>query len=357
MITHRSNNFDFIRLVAALAVMFSHQFALLGLPEPLVLHYQTLGGFAVLVFFSVSGYLITSSWQGDPHLGRFAARRLLRIWPGLICTVLLCGLLLGPLVTTVTMAEYWKSPVTHQFFRTLFFSVSPFLPGVFPHSPLAYVPNGVLWTIPIELRCYGYLAILGMCGILRLRWLMLSLLVCMAGWYFYVHNAELVFERNHTHLFEVEYASFFFASACFYLFRDAWNTKFRKMLVLGVLWGLGALAYFIGHSLIAAFLVVPYSVVLLGTESFPVLRRFGRFGDLSYGVYIYAFPVQQTVIWLTPSRGFTYHLAIALSITLMLAWLSWHLVEDVALGFKPSSTAKRKVLSPRKKDEASAINA
>jgi len=86
---------------------------------------------------------------------------------------------------------------------------------------------------------------------------------------------------------------------------------------------------------VAAFLLTPYLVVAFGVSSFPVIRRFGRFGDLSYGVYIYAFPVQQTTIWLMPGLSFLAHISISIGITLVLAWLSWHFVEKVALTYKP----------------------
>jgi peptidoglycan/LPS O-acetylase OafA/YrhL len=332
---HRSNNFDFVRLLAAMSVLVSHQFALHAMPEPLVFQYQTLGGYAVMVFFAISGYLIAASWQADPNLKRFAARRLLRIWPGLLCTVILCGLVLGPLVTQVPLRTYFTDPTTLRFFGTGLFKVSPFLPGVFPNSPLAYIPNGVLWTIPIELRCYGYLAILGLLGIFRVRWLMLVLLLGVSIWYYGIHDAEKVFKDTHTHMFELEYATFFFAGSCIYLFRDYCLIGMRKLMGIVITIGLGALAYVSGHELIAAFVLTPYLALACGTESFPVLRRFGRFGDLSYGVYIYAFPVQQTTIWLTPKLTIYQHFAIAIPVTLVMAWLSWHLIEKVALSRKP----------------------
>jgi len=341
--THRTNNFDFVRLLAAMSVLVSHQYALHAQNEPLVLQYQTLGGYAVMVFFAISGYLITASWQADPNLFRFAARRLLRIWPGLLCTVLLCGLVLGPLVTEVPLKDYFRDPVTLRFFGTGLFVVSPFLPGVFPHSPVAYIPNGVLWTIPIELRCYGYLAIFGLLGFIRFRWILLALLAATAVWYYGIHGAEAVFKDTHKHLFEVEYATFFFSGSCLYLFREYCLEGSRKWIGLAIFVTGGLVAYASGHALIAAFLLTPYLVIAVGTESFPVLHRFGRFGDLSYGVYIYAFPVQQTVIWLTPQRSIGEHFAMAIPVTLVLAWLSWHFVENPALDLKPRRRALVKV--------------
>lgn len=343
---HRSNNFDFVRLLAAMSVLISHQFALHAMAEPLVFQYQTLGGYAVMVFFAISGYLIAASWQADPTLPRFAARRLLRIWPGLLCTVIFCGLVLGPLVTQVSLRAYFTDPTTLRFFGTGLFKVSPFLPGVFPHSPLAYIPNGVLWTIPIELRCYGYLAILGLLGVVRYRWVMLVLLLSVSVWYYGIHDAERVFNTAHTHIFEVEYATFFFSGSCIYLFRDYCLIGNRKLVCAAITVALGGAAYALGHELIAAFVLTPFLVIACGTESFPVLRRFGRFGDLSYGVYIYAFPVQQTTIWLTPKLNIYQHFAIAIPVTLAMAWLSWHLVEKVALSHKPSNPKRVAMAEP-----------
>ena len=76
---HRLNNFDSLRLTAALFVLVSHQHALTGLPEPSILNVHSLGGLGVLIFFSISGFLVAQSWQADPNLWRFSAKRLLRI--------------------------------------------------------------------------------------------------------------------------------------------------------------------------------------------------------------------------------------------------------------------------------------
>ena len=92
---HR-NNFDFIRLCAALCVVVSHQFALTGLPEPVILKTHSLGGLGVLIFFTVSGFLVAQSWDSDPNIARFAARRLLRLWPGLAGLVLVTVFLWAP---------------------------------------------------------------------------------------------------------------------------------------------------------------------------------------------------------------------------------------------------------------------
>lgn len=114
----QDNNFDFIRLLAATMVLVSHQYAIGGFPEPVLLG-DGLGGLSVKVFFAISGYLVAESWFRDPSLWRFLARRVLRIWPGLIVMVLLTILVLGPIVTTWSIRDYLASSQTWAYLRAM----------------------------------------------------------------------------------------------------------------------------------------------------------------------------------------------------------------------------------------------
>jgi len=338
VISHRANNFDFVRFIAATSVLISHHFALSGLPEPLVLSYQTLGGFGVFVFFSISGYLVAQSWERDPNLLRFVHRRLLRIWPGLLVVLMLCAWVLGPLVTTLPVREYFSDKLTWTYFSTFLFQVQPFLQGVFPDSPVAYIPNGVLWTIPLEVHCYAYLAILGLLGVLKFRWVLLALFTALSLYYYVFHGAEAVWNAGGGRLHEVEFATFFFAGVLLHHFREIWSTPHRTALCWLVVGIAAAALVNADHQLIAAFVITPMLSVTFGASSLPVVRRFGRFGDLSYGIYIYAFPVQQTIIWALGDRlPFVPSLLLALAITLLLAYFSWHYIEKPALRLKPST--------------------
>ena len=167
---HRANNFDALRLFAALLVIWGHQFAIMGRPVPLILGGNEPGAVGVVMFFAISGYLVTLSWLADPHLLRFAARRALRIWPALCVVVLLCIVVLGPLVTTLPQAAYWKSAGTWDYLSNIWLKTRYALPGVFDGNPVASSVNGPLWTIPLEVTCYAILAALGVCGITRTRW-------------------------------------------------------------------------------------------------------------------------------------------------------------------------------------------
>ena len=119
-----ANNLNAIRLIAAFLVLFGHSFVFLGLPEPLFLSWDHLGPLAVYIFFTISGYLITESWDRDPHLGRFFARRALRIFPGLAICIVLSAFILGPMLTTLSLNEYFKSTITWNYLYNIALSIN-----------------------------------------------------------------------------------------------------------------------------------------------------------------------------------------------------------------------------------------
>src|SRR5688500_17700189 len=128
--------FDLIRLGAALMVLVSHQFALLGLEQPRILN-QTLGICGVYIFFVISGFLVVQSWERDPHLLRFGIRRSLRLFPGLIFVVTLTPLLLGPLLTSQQIKQYFSSPDTWSYLSNIALIGVDRLPGLFEDNPLS----------------------------------------------------------------------------------------------------------------------------------------------------------------------------------------------------------------------------
>jgi peptidoglycan/LPS O-acetylase OafA/YrhL len=341
---HRANNFDFVRIVAALCVLVSHQFALNGLREPDLLHIHSLGGVGVLVFFSISGYLVAQSWRADPHLLRFAARRLLRIWPGLALAVILCAVVLGPMVSSLGFADYFRHPFFGDYFRNLRFDLRDELPLRFEGNALPTAVNGSLWTIPMELKCYAVLAVLGVAGLLRSRWIVALLTLVVLTTYaiaqprgdWLVGFLQAGVEQQ---LF-LEFGLFFFAGVILFMFGSV-DTKRRARWCVGACWALAALAMIAGRPLLALWLALPASVLAFGRSSLPYLRRAGRFGDMSYGLYIYAFPVQQTMIWLYKDKlPWGAVLALTVLSTFALAFASWHLVEKTALRLKPKRTSR-----------------
>lgn len=322
------NNFDFLRLFAALCVLASHQYALLGLPEPAPLPAESLGSLGVAIFFSISGYLVTQSWVSDPHIFRFAAKRFLRIWPGLTVATCVFALVLGPLATELPLRAYFSSPGFQAFFYTLRLRIVFQLPGVFLHNPYPGALNGSLWTIPLEVKCYFALLLLGVVRLLKVRWLFLAASVALAGYYYFVLHGRAASETDYL----MRLGLFFAAGSCVYLFRE-WRESGHAYWILAV-----AALVFLSFKCyeLAELALLPISIISVGLASTPVLRNFGRFGDLSYGTYIYAFAVQQALIWITGARlQFAAYLVISAALTVVLAFLSWHFVESPALKLKP----------------------
>src|SRR5258708_15440634 len=189
----RANNFDALRLIAALAVVFSHSFLIAEgseANEPFV--WLTgiqciLGLVGVFVFFVTSGYLVTESWCRSPMPGWFALRRGLRIYPGLMVNVAICAFLLGPLVTSLPLSAYLAGPELGDFLvKTLTLKPGPLaLPGVlFADNSVGLHINGSLWTLRYEVMMYLMIVILGMLRILRLSTCLVLTGVGIAAVYF-----------------------------------------------------------------------------------------------------------------------------------------------------------------------------
>jgi peptidoglycan/LPS O-acetylase OafA/YrhL len=327
----RANNFDFLRLLATTVVLFSHQYTMLGLPQPTFFGVSASGGYGVMIFFSMSGFLIAQSWRADPHLLRFAAKRALRIWPALAVLALLTTFALGPWLTTLSIGDYLRHPKTWDYLGWLKLSVEPALPGVFETNPYPYYVNGSLWTIPVEVTCYFALALAGLTG--ALKWPRVACIFAIALavflWIEVVSNKLLVDGLR----WKGMYFLFFLSGVCFELLWSQRRSWLKAMLVFS--FAVGIFAAFNGQDIMALLLILPAACILLGLQSTPVLRRFGRFGDVSYGMYLYAFPVQQTVVLLLGKEVSISNTWLpVIGITFTLSLLSWHFVEKPALQLK-----------------------
>ena len=174
-----SNNFDAIRLIAALCVLISHAFPLTYGSDEFEPVYRwshgqtTIGTIAVGVFFAISGFLITRSfvhagrsWGG---VSRFVRARVLRLVPALLVALLLLAFLFGPLVSSQPIADYFQFPQMVRFIliNCSFVSFHDTLPGVFIHNPFPNSVDGSLWTLRHEVRCYLMIFLLGVAGLLR----------------------------------------------------------------------------------------------------------------------------------------------------------------------------------------------
>jgi peptidoglycan/LPS O-acetylase OafA/YrhL len=301
-------NFDVMRLVAALLVVVSHTFPLSGQPALRIRGVEDLGALGVSIFFVISGYLVTASYRRDPRT--YLVKRLLRIEPGLIASLVVTVALLA-FVTTAPPAEYWREAALYVVRNALLYPATYDLPGVFETAPVAGVVNGVLWTLRLEFSFYLVLMVIRA----DLRLIVALGVACAAVWLAMTFATPGWADERATRItfLIARNGLLFFAGAALQV--TAWKVP---------LW--------LGAASAAAF-------PLLGPLALPTavlgLARPGKLpADLSYGVYIYAFPLQQALAvagWL--------NVATAILAVLPFAALSWFLVERPALKLKPPARA------------------
>ncbi len=331
----RDNNLNLIRLAAALMVLVSHSYVLApGGPraEPWHALGITPGAIAVDVFFFCSGLLVMSSWWHVPSLRAFALARAARVLPGLWAMVALSVPVLY-LFSKADAAGYFGAPETWIYVlknSTLFGGTTGLLPRVFEDNPFAGAVNGSLWTLPHEVRCYALLAAVGVVARLAghrqrqavtLAWALLALGAAAL----LVRAALQGADDPRSRLLLM-----FSLGALAYQGRDRLRLRAGAAFACVAVLAAGTL---LQSRLYTAVYPLPLAYLVLALAYLPggALRQFNRLGDYSYGVYIYAFPVQQAVTALQPQIGLGTHIAVSTLFTLVLAVLSWHAVEKPAL--------------------------
>lgn len=326
----RSDNFLLLRMIAASMVIYGHANPITGGTGPKEffrwLGWGTYSGhIAVLIFFVVSGFLITGSFQRNPNPLRFAAARALRIAPAYIACVLLCTYVLGVALTSLPVQEYLSNPKTHDYVSRALSIGKPFqwtLPGVFTDNPDRATINGSLWTLPVEARMYLWVFMLGTLGLLAHRWLgNLTLVLVFAVGMLTPKMVPLIAHANWLDLG----GAFLLGSLC-YLNRDYLPASGRLTLVL--VFAAYALRRTPAYDI--AFTLALASFVFWFAYRIP-WRGYNRFGDYSYGTYLWGWPVQQMIAHHWPQLAPIPHALIALPIAILLGVLSWKLVEEPAL--------------------------
>jgi peptidoglycan/LPS O-acetylase OafA/YrhL len=331
------NSLDALRLVAAAMVLYSHQYALLGLPEPLFTPWNSFGDAGVAIFFFLSGCLVWGSWARDPNPKRFFQRRSLRIFPALWVLCLVSVLVLGPLLSLLPASTYFLSVETWRYLGTALLVSSKTLPGLFPENAIPFVVNGSLWTLPVEFLCYVSVALT---GVVAMGWVATRLStstvlsVCVLA---VVVLASYGSQWTGPHFIpHLEMVALFWFGV---LYGHGVSAPKGRLV-----WLLGA-ATLLVYALLgprsverAVMLICAGLLVHVARTTAAGARLTEPLGDLSYGVYIFAFPVQQIGVHFGQGMdwGVNTYLFISAAVTGALAYLSWHGVEKQALRFKPA---------------------
>jgi peptidoglycan/LPS O-acetylase OafA/YrhL len=316
--------FDFCRVFLALSVLLWHAIPIVVepiadylAPRPFI---WMLRFFILPMFFGLSGFLVAASAQ-RLTLKNFLINRSLRILPALSVEVILSAFVLGPLLTTLPLHSYFHQREVFHYLLNIIGRIHYNLPGVFRNNPYAGMVNGSLWTIPFEMACYALISILIYNKAANGQW---SLLVVAIGCLFVKRGDEGLA-----------------LIPCFLIGIAMYNARYRipyqmktflatVMAIIGIgVVGNNSWAWNPVVNIIVDPLFV-YVVIFVGLSAIPKIPLYST-GDYSYGIYLYAFPIQQALMQLLPKIGFLAHLILSIFVVTLFAAFSWHVIEKPIL--------------------------
>jgi len=333
------NNMDALRLLFASLVVFAHCYDLSLNPALESVRRFVSSSLAVQGFFILSGFLVVMSYERSQTIWQYFSKRGRRIYPAYFTVIVVCAIL-GTLITTVPLSQYFGAGLFKYLGANLLFMnfLKPNLPGVFDGQVLNAV-NGALWTIKVEVAFY--LVVPFICYAIHRFGLFRTLIVCYIGSLIYQYGLNYLYETTNRNIFSLlakflpgQLTYFLVGSALYYKF-DWLNERKKWLLPLGIV-------LFVADRFLNTDALMPIGVglVVVSVAFGPYFGNVGRYGDFSYGVYIWHFPIVQTLILFGFFAAAPYAAtAAAYALALAAAVLSWHLVEKPWL-FKSSHYVK-----------------
>lgn len=332
----QDNNYDLIRLLAACSVIISHSYIIIGLQEEDFLSKHTrsnicFSDLGVWTFFIISGFLITQSLDRSKNFLDFIWKRFIRIYPALIVVVLLSMFVLGPAITDYSLPDYFECPQLYRYGISASLIQMHFaLPGVFTHQPLRFV-NGSLWTLPYEFLLYLSVAIqIFLIDTASKRFFVPLLLTTALLLYFINCRAiALPFCGISLHWLAM-FSIFFLLGASVYRYN---LLPFILKVNFFVILFFNVIALFWLPKELFGFVCLPIFIFRFAFFYPDKINFVSKFGDFSYGIYIYSFVVQQLLqYFFKPSLFAMMFFSTAISILMGIA--SWFLIEKPALKLK-----------------------
>lgn len=351
-------SFGTIRIVLALLVIFEHSFILGGFgKDPLaqLTNSQISTALvAVMSFFVISGFLVTKSYLGSGGIMRYGLKRFMRIMPGFWACIVIVAFGFAPLLyffENKTLSGFLSLEPVGPFdfiIQNSFLLIRHYaIEGILFDNPYPYVLNGSLWTLFLEAKAYVLLGILGLLGALSKQKIVIVLLyfvffsfVASGTTVEYIPNPFLRLVLDHYFLI---FLCYFFAGSLLYLYKERIIFSWRISLLLAFLTFMLAFFDLIRIGLAVA---LPYTLILLAMNIRPSI--FDRQIDLSYGTYIYSFPVMQTIAFFGLNSSQILYFLLSILFTLPLAIFSWFVIEKPALGLKTKISMGKKTLPQHK---------
>lgn len=326
------NNLNFIRLVVAILVIYSHAFPLSkGGHDILYSLGWSFGSFSVSVFFFLSGLLVTNSFENSKNIFEYIFSRFIRIMPAYIVVILISAFILGPLFTSLEIKEYFSNYGTYQYLKNLlFFPLYWELPGVFNSNPYYQSINGSLWSLPLEILCYVYVLILGFFTLLRSKEFSILAFIII---YFLHLSPEIKFNYFGFPSEQiVDYSLYFLLGIIVFNFKNYIYLD-KKYAMMSILVLLISMKFSFFKEVFIYF--GTYLILYFGYQNSFKYTGYFQKNDFSYGMYIYAFPIQQVFVYvnggdMNPYINFIYSFVI----TSIFAFFSWNLIEKRLLKLK-----------------------
>lgn len=292
--TKRSHNLQLMKYIAAIMVICSHAFPIVTgnmNTEPLyrLTNGQlSMGGFAVAVFFLSAGYFIPSSMEKKKTAKAFFKARCMRIFP-LLWIVVIVSILMGAVISTDDMSSYWCDRRTWFYLLNGLLIPVHNLPGVFENVPYLPTVNGALWTLPVEFLCYIVCFLLYKMRFLKEKWYFLYMIPASA-----LAGMLLLVEKQYPFFMQVYRPCFLFVIGMgYWIYREKIKLDSKLFIPGLILFGL-SLIFHVAN--IGIFILFPYLCMFLWFGHKQISDRIDFLGDMSYGIYLCGFPIQQLLV-------------------------------------------------------------
>ncbi len=332
----KNNNFGAVRLIAALFVMAGHMHILAGKTVP-VFYGMPVQEIGVSIFFVIGGYLISKSWIKSRDFAGYICRRCFRIFPALIFCVCTIVFLAGPAVTSLSWKEYFSDRLTWKYLMNSLLYINHSLPGVFLDNPYPAAVNGSLWSLPVEFMMYLFLPLWintgrKMTARSGVFWAACTaaavLAACIFGAGGGIGETHLVIAGRElgqvlspvVRVVPYEMAGSLIAVCGL----EKYLNLQVSVLLLAVLAVLGPVPAFV--SCLAAYCFLPYAVLAFALADRPYFSAVNN-RDLSYGIYLFSFPIQQILVQVFLYHGIALHVFALMVLSVLLSVAAGFLTE------------------------------
>lgn len=339
----QNNNFTLIRIILSILVIYGHSFPLTNknVNSDIFIKFFHISPsvHAVALFFFISGLLISKSFITKNQPISFILARFFRIIPALFISALFLAFIAGPLLTTLPLSDYFTNKDIYRFiYKNLLMQTQFTLPGVFENLPYPSAITGSWWTIRYEVICYLFLLFIGMIGGFKNKHI--ATLICSTIIILILTNSTFI-QNNLSPLKEIYYLPFYFCTGClFYIWSDKIQINFPVLIGL-----IGITILCRNTTIYTILFFLSTSVFILILAISETIKKIKIKHDISYGIYIYGFFVQQVLIFQFPNMNNYWNTVFSIIICVLLALISAKYIEEpaITLGKKLSKNYYKKI--------------